>query len=108
MLRAANSIAESKPAGQPAAKRRSGVGPGPGVGAAARAPGPRQPDLEAAVGAARHAGTPARAVVLRGVQHFLESIHDVLLHEEPRRLDASVATGEVAWLGTEMSCGGPK
>src|SRR5207244_786236 len=80
------------------------------VGAGARAAGPRQPDLEAAVGAARHAGAPACGVGLRGVQHFLESVHNVLLHEEPRRLDAlrsSVAIGEVAWLGTEILCGGP-
>src|SRR6202051_4995950 len=81
------------------------------VGAGARAAGARQPDLEAAVGTARHAGTPACAMGLRGVQHFLESVHNVLLHEEPRRLVAlrsSVAIGELAWLGTEMLCGGPK
>src|SRR5229473_6044052 len=77
------------------------------VGAGARAAGPRQPDLEAAVGAARHAGAPACGVGLGGVQHFLESVHNILLHEEPRRLDAlrsSVAIGEVAWLGTEILC----
>src|SRR5258707_694719 len=81
------------------------------IGAGAGAPRPRQPALEGAVGAARHAGAPACGVGLRGVQHFLESVHNVLLPEEPRRLDASrssVAIGEVAWLGTEMLCGGPK
>src|SRR4029077_21026750 len=75
------------------------------VGAGARAAGPRQPDLEAGVGAARHARAPACGVGLRGVQHFLESVH------KPRRLDAlrsSIAIGEVAWLSTEMLCGGPK
>jgi hypothetical protein len=50
-------------------------------------------------------------VGLRGVQYFLKSIHNVLLHEDPRLLDAfrgSVAIGEVAWLGTELLCGGPR
>src|SRR5256885_16788473 len=65
----------------------------PRVGAGPGAAGPRQPDLGAAVGAARHAGAPACGVGLRGVQHFLESVHNVLLHEEPRRLDAAPAMG---------------
>ena len=81
------------------------------VGAVAWGAGPRQPDLEATVGTARHAGAPASGVGLRGVQHFLECVHNVILHEEPRRLDAlrsSVVMGEVAGLGTEMLCGGPK
>src|SRR5439155_19578742 len=81
------------------------------VSAGAWTAGPRQPDLKTAVGAARHAIATACGVGLRGVQHFLESVHNVLLHEEPRRLGAlrsSVAIGEVAWLGTETLCGGPK
>jgi hypothetical protein len=55
------------------------------VGAGARAAGPRQFDLEAAVGAARHAGAPACGVGLRGVQHFLESVHNVLLQGSLRQ-----------------------
>jgi hypothetical protein len=46
-------------------------------------PPPRKP----AVGASRCAGAPACGVGLGCVQHFLELIHNVLLHEEPRRLD---------------------
>jgi len=42
---------------------------------------------------------------------FSSSVHNVLLHKEPRRLDAlrsAVAISEVAWLGTYLLCGGPK
>jgi hypothetical protein len=78
MLRAANSIAESKHADQPAAKSCSGLVPVPGL------PGRDSLDLEAAVGAARHAGAPARCVGLCGVQHFLKSVHIASLYEEPK------------------------
>src|SRR5260221_94650 len=41
-----------------------------------------------ACGVDHHAGSPACGVGLRRVQHFLQSVHNVLLHEEPRCLDA--------------------
>src|SRR5258708_671946 len=103
MLRAANSIADSKHADQPAAKSCSGLVPVPGLRG-----------RDSLRGGRRSCATRRRVRLwcgLRRVQHFLESVHNVLLHEEPGRLDAlrsSVAIGEVAWLGTEIVCGGPK
>ena len=44
------------------------------------------------------AGSPACGMGLRGVQHFLESVHNVVFHEAAKRVDAlrsSVAIGEV-------------
>ena len=81
MVRAANSIAESKHADQPAAKSCSGLVPVPGLPGRESLTSRRPSELR---------DTPVRP---------LEPIHNVLLHEEPRRLDAlrsSFAIGEVA------------
>jgi hypothetical protein len=54
-------------------------------------PPPRKP----AVGASRCAGAPACGVGLGCVQHFLELIHNVLLHEEPQ---APRRLAKLGWL----------
>ena len=97
MLRAANSIAELKHADQPAAKSCSGLVPVPGLPGRDSLTSRRPSELR---------DMPVRppAVWAFAVSStFSSSIHYVLLHEEPRRLDAlrsSVAIDEVAWLCT--------
>src|SRR6476469_9712109 len=105
MLRAANSIADSKHADQPAAKSCSGLVPVPGLPGRDSPTSRRPSELR---------DMPARPPVVwtfAVYSTFSSRFTTSSFYEEPRRRDAlrsSVAIGEVAWLGTEMLCGGPK
>jgi hypothetical protein len=106
MLRAANSIADSKHADQPAAKSCSGLVPVPELPGRDSLTSRRPSEL-------RQAGASACGVDLRRVQHFLKSVHSVLLHEEPRRLNvarSSIVIGivrrpQIGELGKQIDVG---
>src|ERR1700741_4411429 len=103
MLRAANSIADSKHADQPAAKSCSGLVPVPGLPGRDSLTSRRPSELRD-----MPAHPPlvwAFAVYSTFSSRFITSS----FIEEIRRLDSlrsSVAIAKVAWLGTEMLCGG--
>src|SRR5271169_4979794 len=103
MLRAANSIAESKHADQPAAKSCSGLVPVPGLPGRESLTSRRPSELRDMP--VRPPVVWAFAVYSTFSSRFItSSFMKSLVHQEPWRLDAlrsSVAIGEVARLGTE-------